>query len=254
MKPMSSCIKKVLGYDLTDLEPGDARINWDSPLLDFTLAPTYTDFATHLDSVTNRESRWLEPAEAVRGIGAADPHRRLADCVVHNAETGSPKVMVLVPPSRASDWMRTDGTFDYIEAHFDDGPDLEPVVRELRMGIEPFDGLWMDKANGVELQKVSMFRRLLQDGASAEQLHAAVRFISPVPVFDEYETLMSLVLGTPLKKPAPEGPYFPDAGVAAERLVRLVPTEIRELAAFGNLFTDPGTWTSLIPIHYTYWS
>jgi hypothetical protein len=33
-----------------------------------------------------------------------------------------------------------------------------------------------------------------------------------------------------------------------------VPAEIRELATFGNLFTDPGIWTSLVPVHYTYWS
>lgn len=106
---MSSCLKKVLGYGLIDLEPGDARINWDSPLLDFTAAPSFTDFAGHLDTVTNRESGWLVPVETVRGIGAAHPRRTVDECVVHNAETGSPKVLVLLPPSQAGDWLRSEG-------------------------------------------------------------------------------------------------------------------------------------------------
>ncbi|MFB9714064.1 hypothetical protein [Arthrobacter methylotrophus] len=111
------------------------------------------------------------------------------------------------------------------------------------MGIDPFDGLPM------------RFRRLLQDGATPEQLLAAARKISPVPDFDEYEILTSLVLGNPMEKPAVESePLFRDAGAAADRLVRLVPAEIRELASFGNLFTDPGTWKTPVPVHYTYWS
>ena len=47
-------------------------------------------------------------------------------------------------------------------------------------------------------------------------------------------------------------PLFPDAGATADRPVRLVPAEVRELAAFGNLFTDPGPWTSLFPVHDAY--
>lgn len=252
---MSSAIKKVLGYGLTDLVDDDPRINWDSPLLDFTAAPTFMDFADHLDTVKGREVSWLDPAEAVRALGQAHPRRGLDDCVVYNAETGSAEVLVVVPPSQAGDWMRSDDPFDYIEAHFPDEPDLDPVVRELRMGIAPFDGLWMDKWTGIELRKTERFRRLLEYGsASPEGLLAAARFISPVPDFDEYEALTSLVLGTPIEKPATVGPFFADSGVAAERLVRLVPAEVRELAAFGNLFTSPGTWASLVPVHYTYWS
>lgn len=253
---MSSAIKKVLGYGLTDLVDDDPRINWASPLLDFTAAPTFTDFAGHLDTVRGREFDWLEPAETVRSIGQSYPRRSLDDCVVYNAGHGLNGVLVLVPPSQSGDWMRSDDTFDYIEAHFGDEPDLEPVVRELRTGIAPFDGLWMDKWTGTELRKTERFRRALQSGnSSPAELLAAARFIAPVPELDECETLVSLVLGTPIEKPATgDGPFFTDSDVAAERLVRLVPAEIRELAAFGSLFTDPGTWTSLVPVHYTYWS
>lgn len=235
---MSSVIRKVLGYGLSDLKAHDPRVNWDSPLLDFTAAPTFTDFADHLDGVRGREFSWLEPADCVRQLGQAHPARGLDDCVAYNAETGSSEVLVLVPPSQAGDWLRTNDTFDYIEAHFGDEPNTDPGIRELRIGIAPFDGLWMDKQTGFELQKVSLFRRLLQSGsATSEQLLAAARKI------------------TPIEKLADEtDPLFRDAGVAADRLVRLVPAEVRELAAFGDLFTDPGTWTSLVPLHYTYWT
>jgi hypothetical protein len=238
MESMSSTIRKVLGYGLTDIEPGDTRINWASPLLDFTAAPTFTEFADHLAAVKGREFSWLEPADTVRRLGQAHPRRGLDHCVAYNAETGSDEVLVLVPPSQADDWLRSDDTFDYIEAHFGDEPNLDPVVRELRIGIAPFDGLWMDKQTGVELQKTSLFRRMLQAGdATPEQLLGAAQKISPV------------------EKPADElEPLFRDAREAAERLVRLVPSEIRELASFGNLFTDQGTWTSLVPVHYTYWT
>lgn len=235
---MSSMIRKVLGYGLTDVHADDPRINWESPLLDFTAAPTFTEFADHLDTVRGREFGWLDPADTVRRLGQAHPTRGLDDCVAYNAESGSDEVLVLVPPSQVNDWLRSDDTFDYIEAHFGDEPNLDPVVRELRMGIAPFDGLWMDKQTGAELQKVSLFRRQLLSGdATTEQLLAAARKITPTEkLADETE------------------PIFRDAGEAADRLVRLVPAEVRELAAFGDLFTDPGTWTSLVPVHYTYWS
>ena len=256
MGSMSSMIRKVLGYGLTDVQANDPRINWDSPLLDFTAAPTFTDFADHLAAVKDREFNWLDPADTVRALGQAHPSRGLDDCVAYNTETGSAEVLVLVPPSQADDWLRSDDTFDYIEAHFGDEPSLDPVVRELRVGIAPFAGLWMATAPGAELQKACLFRRLLQSGhATPEQLLAAARKISPVPDFDEDAALAALTAGAPTQKPAVEPePLFRDAGVAADRLVRLVPAEVRELAAFGNLFTYPGTWTSLVPVHYTYWS
>jgi hypothetical protein len=36
---MSSTIRKVLGYGLTDVQASDPRINWNSPLLDFNVVP-----------------------------------------------------------------------------------------------------------------------------------------------------------------------------------------------------------------------
>ena len=237
---MGTMIRKVLGYGLTDLEPADDRINWDSPLLDITAAPSFSSFADRLETVTATQFNQLDYAsEDVRFLSAKYPHRDLSDCVVHDAENGSERVLVLAPPSYYSEWLRSDDTFDYMEAHFGGEPTLKPKVTELGTGIPPFDGRWMDKETGFELRKFGMFRRLVQSGdASPEKLLSAARHIAPVP-----ET-----------KAAGTEPLFADASVAAGRLTRLVPPEVRELASFGALFTDPDTWKSLVPIHYTYWA
>lgn len=96
----------------------------------------------------------------------------------------------------------------------------------------------MDKETGLELNHnyVRGYRRALALNSDTGQHGVAAQRIS--------------VAG----RPRPEEPLFPDAATAAERLTRLVPGEVRELARLGNLFTDPCTWTSLRPVLYTYWS
>lgn len=41
---------------------------------------------------------------------------------------------------------------------------------------------------------------------------------------------------------------------ACARVIPQVPEEIRDLAEFGKVFTDPATWLTLRPMLYTYWS
>lgn len=254
---MSSQIRKVLGYALTDLQGGDPRINWKSPLLDYSTASTFGAFADHLGSVqAPRFSRLDIAAEDVRNAERAKPLRRLDSCVVHNPDSGLPGVMVLVPPSCSDEWLRYDDIFDYVEAHFNDEPTVDPVMKEIETGIYPFDGLWMDRQTGAEVQKVGLFRRLLQSGtASPEDLLYAARKISLLPDFDEKAALAALTSCSPEKAQAVESePLFRDAGAAVDRLVRLVSPEIRELVMFGQLFTDEHLWKALRPVHYTYWT
>ena len=238
---MGTMIRKVLGYGLTDLVPADDRINWDSPLLDMTAAPSFDAFADHLLAAP-RSDQLHDASEDARFVSARYPHRDLSDCVVHDPESGSERVLVLVPPPYYSEWLRADDTFDYMEAHFEGEPTLEPLIQELRTGIPPFDGRWMDKETGAELHKFNMFRRLLQSGdASPEKLLAAAHHIAALPNTDA--------------DPATNvEPLFADAAAAATRLIRLIPIEVRELASFGALFTSPDVWKSLVPVHYTYWA
>lgn len=233
---MSTEIRKVLGYALTDVVSDDIRINWDSPLLSTRKSrPSFIDFANWLET----EESPFEPldVEAIRSDGEAHPYRSVGSCVVHSFHYGLPNVMVLVPPSREDTWIQKDNLFDYIEAHLGDGPSVEPTLNDVP-GIPPFDGRWMDKVTGLELNHtfVSGFRRSLELNGNPEQHLLAARKIA--------------VLG----RPRPEEALFQDAAAALDRVVRLVPAEARELAAIGDLFTDPDIWKTLRPVLYTYWT
>jgi hypothetical protein len=123
-----------------------------------------------------------------------------------------------------------------VEAHLGGEADTGPALYDIP-GIDPFDGRWMDKSTGLELNHnyVRGYRRALELNDTERQDVAARRICIAA-------------------RPRPETPLFADAATAAERLTRLVPAEIRELARLGDLFTDPGTWTSLRPVLYTYWA
>lgn len=235
---MGTRIRKVLGYALTDAVPYDPRINWDSPLLDLgNCSLTFADFVRHLEATGPFEDPALEEVDMVRaGIGTWLPYR-LGSCVVHSFDYGLPNVMALVPPSYASTWIQDDNLFDYVEAHLGGEPDTEPRMHDVP-GIDPFDGRWMDMATGLELNHnyVRGYRRALELNSDTGQHDIAARRIR--------------VAG----QSRPDEPLFADSATATARLTRLVPGEIRELAALGSLFTAPGTWTSLRPVLYTYWA
>lgn len=238
---MSLRIRKVLGYALTDVVPDDPRINWASLLFHQEASLTFGDFVRHLEASEPFEDADLEDVEYVRAaITGKLPHRlayQLGSCVVHSFDYGLPNVMALVPPSYASTWIQEDNIFDYVEAHLGGEANTEPGLYEVP-GIDPFDGRWMDRATGLELNHnfVRGYRQALALNGDTEQHDIAARRIS--------------VSG----RPRPETPLFADAAAAAKRLTRLVPGEIREVARLGRLFNDPGTWTSLRPVLYTYWS
>lgn len=236
---MGTRIRKVLGYALTDVAPSDPRINWDSPLLDLVgCSPTFGDFVRHLEASGPFEDAELEDDSMIRAELERVSPFRVGECVVHSFDYGLPNVMVLVPPSYSSTWLREDDVMDYIEAHLgEDGPSTDPALHDVP-GIDPFDGRWMDKTTGLELNHnyVRGYRRAVELNDDTERHDVAARRIC--------------IAG----RPRPETPLFADAATAAERLTRLVPGEIRELARLGDLFTDPDTWTSLRPVLYTYWS
>lgn len=46
---------------------------------------------------------------------------------------------------------------------------------------------------------------------------------------------------------------YADAAEAAARIVPTVPSDLRRLAEYGQLFTSDDVWKSLRPVLYRYW-
>lgn len=237
-------IRKVLGYALTDLVENDPRINWESPLLSESMAtPSFEDFATHLEAINATGSSGFD-TYGIRQHAKKRPGYALDRCVVHASDgsPGLPEVLVIVPPSLANEWIRSDDIFDYTEAVAPEEPAYAPTVIYPR-GIHPFDGEWMDKKTGewLDSHRVSRFLQQVDRRDSPEKITYGVQKIRVFRPWDDDFV-------------PPAEPLFKDSREAFSRLVRLVPAEVREFADYGDLFTDSETWKTLHPVLYTYWT
>jgi hypothetical protein len=244
---MALRLNKALGYALTDLVDDDPRINPDSPLLFWSrFEDEDEDFEVPtLDSY----AAWLE-AQAAAGLGGFGTrteakllrsersrrlhHLELTDAVVHQAESG-PETLVLIPPVSLHRWCREDDSIDYIEASLlpDSGRD-NSLVR-LQRGIGAHEGRIMD-VDGTELNK------------DAQQFAYLSGLDMPE---DELDNIASRIKPA---DPADDRRMYSGAVEARERIVPLVPSDLRRLADYGQLFTSDDVWKQLRPVLYTYWA
>ncbi|MCU6481292.1 hypothetical protein [Arthrobacter sp. A2-55] len=240
---MGTRIRKAIGYALTDLEENDPRINWASPLLDFELFDGTSPDGEPMtfDGLADYIAR-NNPGSPIPGLLRVEakirPYTPLNDCVIHDTEGGDPAVLVVVPPSYLGSWTHSDDDIDYIEAHFGEGPDTDPVVTPVPGGFYPFNGVFMDRQTGLDLiaGRTMGFRHGIRDGVSPEELDGLARNIR--------------LDGDPVDTPGP----FTNAAEAVDRITPRLPEEVKHLASFGALFTDPLGWSGLRPVHYKWWS
>jgi hypothetical protein len=244
---MSLHLNKAVGYALTDLVDNDPRINPDSPLLfwsrfeeeddDFEV-PTLDSYATWLEEQaaagnggfgTRTEAKLLR-SERSRRLH----HLELTDAVVHRSESG-PEVLLLIPPVSLHRWCREDDTIDYVEASLlpDGGQDNSLVA--LQCGIGIYSGRFMD-IDGTELNKDAQLFTYFAGQAMPE---------------DELDNIASRIKPA---APAVDRRMYSGAVEARERIVPYVPSDLRRLAEYGQLFTSEDVWKSLRPVLYTYWA
>ena len=244
---MALRLNKALGYALTDLVENDPRINPDSPLLfwsrfeeedeDFVV-PTLDGYAAWLEEKaaageggfgTRTEAKLLRRARSLR------LHRmELTDAVVHRDESG-PETLVLIPPVSLHRWCRDDDSIDYIEASLlpDGGRDDSLVV--LQRGIGGYAGRFMN-VDGTELNEhAERFSFLAGLGMPEDELDSMASQIKPADRTDGRH------------------PYA-TAAEARECIVPCVPSDLRRLAEYGELFTSDDVWKQLRPVLYTYWA
>jgi hypothetical protein len=248
MVVMALRLNKALGYALTDLVDNDPRINQDSPLLFWSrFEDEDEDFEVPtLDSYT----AWLEE-KAASGEGGFDVrsevallrdarrlrlHRlELTDAVVHQTESG-PETLVLIPPVCLHNWCRGDDPIDYIEASLLPGDaELDNSLVALERGPGGYAGRFMD-VDGTELNEHARhFAYFAGHGMPEEELDNIASRIKPMDRTDDRH------------------PYT-GAAEARERVVPCVPSDLRRLAEYGQLFTSEETWKQLRPVLYTYWA
>lgn len=244
---MSLRLNKAIGYALTDLVENDPRINQDSPLLfwsrfedddeDFVV-PTLESYASWLEAkAAAGEGGFGTKSEAklLRKSMELQLHRlKLTDTVVHQVESG-PETLVLINPVSLHRWCREDDSIDYIEASLlpDGGRDDSLVA--LQRGIGGYAGRFMD-VDGTELN---------------EHAERIIYFASLEMPEDELDSIASRI--KPMDRTDDRNPYA-NAAEAREHIVPFVPTDLRRLAEYGQLFTSDDVWKQLRPVLYTYWA
>ena len=240
-------LNKAVGYALTDLVENDPRINQDSPLLfwyrfeeddDDFVVPTLESYASWLEEkAAAGEGGFGTRTEAslLRNARGLPLHRlELTDTVVHQVESG-PETLVLINPVSLHRWCREDDSIDYIEASLlPDGGRDNSLVR-LQRGIGAHAGRFM-VVDGTELNELA---------------ERSIFFASLEMPEDELDNIASRI--KPMDRTDDRNPYA-NAAEARERIAPFVPTDLRRLAEYGQLFTSDDVWKQLRPVLYTYWA
>jgi hypothetical protein len=246
---MSLRLNKAIGYALTDLVPDDPRINHASPLLNWPqLEEENDDFVT-----PNFEGyiAWLkEAADAGTGgfgtnmeatllqimIDKARGTAKLTDAVVHQQESG-PDVLLLIPPIYINTWLRRDDSIDYAEARLQPGKGLDNKLTPVDVGFGAYSSSFMDVDGTDHSATAAFFKQVAEAGMPTDELDRIAQDIRPMDWrFDDTRQM------------------YTNAAEASARLVPTVPSDLRRLAEYGQLFTSSDVWKQLRPVIYTYWS
>lgn len=235
---MGMRIHKILGYGLDDVqhEGGritDPRINVSGHLL---MAPDQVgpEYRAHLEKLRDAEREhsdaWFDIETEIQLLRATPG--RLDWPVTWECEYGRQDVL-LIRPMAFGKWSRYDDPIDYAEECALHEDPTAPRVVPLPQGIWPFESLYMDSRDGRRLDGTVkwVFDRLMHgktDGPTPEQRRAVDH--------------LAHRLG------------FDDADQARTCIVPWVPGDVRRIASWGSLFTEPDVWLKLRPMLYVYWS
>lgn len=219
-------LNKMTGYALVGLRTDadghldDPRINLSSPLLTGTASLAgYLAELTGVDAVLARKSDLAddEPARAV----------------VHDAIGGIPGVLIIRPVASPA-WHRTG---DVVDRASELGTThttarLEPLPG----GLWPFSSQFMDADTGDQMNApvLAWVRATDVDADGASEVDGLTSV--------ERDALAQATTG------------FDSFEEATRRVVPDVPSAIRTLVRWGNLFTDPATVAQMRPALYTWWS
>lgn len=224
-------VHKMCGYALTDVKPGDPRINWDSPAFRHELGKkeSLAEFLRFCEGVPGAAIE----ASIIYTMKEERSRRRLTpqDAIVWGNVDGGLESVLCLHPVSMPDWHRYDDILDWLEETYH--RDQENWVEVLPHGIFPWTGLYMDSRTGVRLPN--------------DVLDWVRAFTGK-----DYEKRSKLVASGAADEMA--GRFGMTHHEARMRVVPLVPDSVRLLARWANLFNDEETWRQLRPVIYTWWA
>ncbi|QOD05951.1 hypothetical protein [Pseudarthrobacter sp. BIM B-2242] len=256
---MSLRLNKAIGYALPDLVPNDPRINQESPLLNWPrleeenenfVTPSFEGYIAWLkEAAAAGASAIRSRSQPASGFGTnieatllqimidkARGTARLTDAVIYQRESG-PDILLLIPPVYIHSWLRRDDSIDYAEARLQPGGGLDNKLVRTDVGFGAYSTRFMDD-DGTDLSSTAAeFVQFAEAGMPSDELDRIARDIRPLDwKFNDDRQL------------------YAGAAEASARIVPTVPSDLRRLSAYGQLFTSDDVWKQLRPVLYTYWS
>jgi|ERR1035437_3399769 hypothetical protein len=228
-------IHKFLGYGLTDLahegtKLTDPRVNLASPALSYEL-PAIREYAKWLreENLANGTKGDLD-TWFIREQAKKKKKLNLDGCFVYSPEFGLANVLAIRPVCMHT-WSRSDDSIDYAqETYLSDeltGDVTRDRAEEIHHGLYPWNGSYMDTRTGAALDdKILWWIRAKNSKSLRDQKDLDV---------------LAVAAG------------FKDHAQALKYVAPEVPTEVRNLTEFANLFTSEHVWRELRPLLYTYW-
>jgi hypothetical protein len=244
---MSLRLNNAIGYALTDLVPNDPRVNHDSVLLSWPqmeeededfVAPNFEDYAAWLQQAaadgTGGFGTRIE-ATLLGNVVAKSPGRpRLTDAVIYQQESDA-EVLLLIPPIYVQAWSRRDDSIDYAQARLLPDRGLGNKLVHFKVGLGVYSSRFMH-LDGTDLSDAAAeFMQLADAGMPTDELDNIAPTIRPLQWSDERQ-------------------MYANAADAFAGIVPTVPSDLRRLSEYGQLFTGPDVWKQLRPVLYTYWS
>jgi len=254
-------IHKFLGYGLTDVKADinnwiiiDDRFNPDSKVTNWD----YLDSEERLDDYKEflkgkmKKTKYKEGGK-VEKIDSDEMDLflelhflnnkdvSLFDCVEYDMEFGMENVILFIPPGHGDDWHRYDDVIDYYEFyyHYDVDNDSDMTfVKELKMGIYPYDYGYCDKRTGERLDNLHV------RGHLQLKMERMKQSFEEKNILDEYY----IVLNESAKKLG-----FKNSEDADENMLPEVPDSIRAWCEYLKVFKDEKTVYQLKPMIYQVW-
>lgn len=234
---------KKLGWAMSGLEHNqrtgaltDLRVN--ASALTHGLDDVGPQYLEYLDALRAAEPEnsdtWFDLSMTIQMVESdQEKNGEIPWPVTREAESGRRDVLMIQPPGY-SHWTRYGDQIDQAEENAVH-PDEWGRIVEMPYGLYPFEGLYMDSRDGRKLDS------------------AAKRMIDRVlNSMDENETKNASRLKAANHLARNLG--FNDAEQARQYIAPVVPSDVRHVVSWLNLFSGPDVWLKLRPVLYVYWA